>query len=84
EQGLRVDPLVLVSPATRYEVPAVPAHTLVVQGERDDVVPLASILDWARPQGLPVSVVPGAGHFFHGQLGTLKHLVQSHLKAFSA
>ena len=28
------------------------------QGEVDDVVPLASVLDWARPQSLPVTVVP--------------------------
>jgi alpha/beta superfamily hydrolase len=27
-----------------------------------------SVLDWARPQVLPVTVLPGAGHFFHGQL----------------
>ena len=51
--------VVLVSPAaSRFEVPTVPAHTLVVQGETDDVVPLSAILDWARPQQLPVTVVP--------------------------
>lgn len=80
--GQVVQPLVLVSPAvTRNQMPQVPGHTLVVEGEADEVVPLASILDWARPQGLPVTVVPGAGHFFHGQLGTLKQLVISHLQA---
>lgn len=74
--------LVLVSPATsRYEVPEVPAHTLVVEGEQDDVVPLASILDWARPQGLPVTVVPGTGHFFHGKLTVLREVVLRHLRA---
>jgi hypothetical protein len=73
--------LVLVSPATsRYSVPAVPAHTLVVQGEADDVVPLASVLDWARPQALPVTVVPGVGHFFHGQLAVLRAVVLRHLR----
>jgi alpha/beta superfamily hydrolase len=76
--------LVLVSPATtRFEVPNVPAHTLVVEGEQDDVVPLASILDWARPQSLPVTVVPGTGHFFHGQLPTLRETVLRHLKAMA-
>lgn len=76
--------LVLVSPATsRFEVPTVPGHTLVVQGEADDVVPLASVLDWARPQALPVTVVPGAGHFFHGQLGLLREVVLKHLRAES-
>jgi alpha/beta superfamily hydrolase len=75
--------LVLISPATtRFEVPAVPAHTLVVEGEQDDVVPLPSILDWARPQNLPVTVVPGTGHFFHGQLATLREVVLRHLRAF--
>ncbi|MDE2593632.1 MAG: alpha/beta hydrolase [Burkholderiales bacterium] len=83
-QAARVaaDHLVLVSPATsKYHVPDVPADTLVVEGEQDDVVPLASILDWARPQGLPVTVVPGVGHFFHGQLGCLRDIVKRHLAA---
>ncbi len=74
--------VVLISPATsRFEVPAVPANTLVVQGESDDVVPMASVLDWARPQALPVTVVPGAGHFFHGQLALLREIVRKHLLA---
>jgi alpha/beta superfamily hydrolase len=74
--------LVLVGPAVlNFEVPAVPAGTLVVHGEADDVVPLAAVLDWARPQVQPVVVVPGVGHFFHGQLPLLKSLVQQHLDA---
>jgi alpha/beta superfamily hydrolase len=73
--------LVLVSPAvSRFEVPHVPRHTLVVEGEQDDVVPLAAVLDWARPQGLPVTVLPGAGHFYHGQLPTLRDIVERHLR----
>jgi uncharacterized protein len=56
-------------------VPAVPPNTLVVHGDADDVVPLAATLDWARPQSLPVTVLPGAGHFFHGQLTLLKDIV---------
>lgn len=83
-QGEVPGPLVLISPATtKFTVPEVPAQTLVVEGELDDVVPLPSILDWARPQGLPITVVPGAGHFFHGQLGTLKQIVLRHLKALA-
>ncbi|MCA6215331.1 alpha/beta fold hydrolase [Ideonella sp. B7] len=68
--------LVLVGTATsRFPVPTVPADTLVIHGESDDVVPLQATLDWARPQALPVVVVPGVGHFFHGQLSVLKSLV---------
>jgi alpha/beta superfamily hydrolase len=68
--------LVLVGPAaSRFDMAAVPPDTLVIHGEADDVVPLAAVFDWARPQSLPVTVIPGAGHFFHGQLTLLKNLV---------
>lgn len=72
----RPERLVLVGASTQKQVvPPVPDDTLVVHGELDEVVPLAATLDWARPQALPVVVVPGAGHFFHGQLTLLKNLV---------
>lgn len=68
--------LALIAPSTlKQNVPAVPQDTLVIHGETDDVVPLAATLDWARPQSLPVTVIPGVGHFFHGQLALLKTLV---------
>lgn len=61
--------------ADRYEPPHVPAKTIVIHGEQDDTVPLQSVFDWARPQHLPVIVIPGAGHFFHGQLPLLKDII---------
>jgi uncharacterized protein len=68
--------LVLVGPAVvNFAMAPVPADTLVVHGEADDVVPLPAVFDWARPQSLPVTVLPGAGHFFHGQLPVLKQVV---------
>ncbi len=68
--------LVLVAPAVgRFAVANVPEDTLVIHGEEDDVVALKDVFDWARPQKLPVIVVPGAGHFFHGDLLKLQHLV---------
>ena len=75
-EGSAVERLVLVAPAaSRFDLAPVPAHTLVIHGEVDDVVPLSAVFDWARPLDLPVTVVPGAGHFFHGQLPLLKSLV---------
>jgi alpha/beta superfamily hydrolase len=59
-----------------FDVPPVPAGTLVIHGERDETVPLASVLDWARPQELPVLVVPGADHFFHRKLQVLRDIVR--------
>ena len=68
--------MVLVGPSTERQTMAnVPADSLVIHGESDDVVPLAATLAWARPQSLPVIVFPGVGHFFHGQLGLLKNVV---------
>jgi hypothetical protein len=76
EAGASAERLVLVGPATQnFEVAPVPADTIVVHGEVDDIVPLQATLDWARPQHLPVIVVPGVGHFFHGQLTLLKSIV---------
>jgi len=74
--GHKAERLVLVGPATgNFDVAPVPDDTLVIHGEHDDVVPLAATLDWARPQSLPIVVVPGGGHFFHGQLPLLKSLL---------
>lgn len=68
--------IVLVGPAVnRFAAEAVPAQTLVIHGEHDDVVPLGDVLDWARPQHLPVVVVPGGEHFFHGRLNLLAQIV---------
>ena len=73
--------MVLVGPSTaRQTMAAVPADSVVVHGEIDDVVPLAATLAWARPQSLPVIVLPGVGHFFHGQLGLLKSVVVRELQ----
>lgn len=69
--------LLLVGPSTQRATPApVPVErTIVIHGEADDVVPLSAVLDWARPQHLPVTVMPGVGHFFHGQLTPLRNLI---------
>lgn len=76
EAGQPAYRLVLVGVATsRFTVEPVPADTLVIHGELDDTVPLQSVFDWARPQALPVVVVPGADHFFHRRLPLIKRLV---------
>jgi len=76
----RLEPrrLVLVGPAvSRFPTETVPADTLVIHGERDETVPLAAVFDWARPQELPIVVIPGADHFFHRRLHLIKSIVKS-------
>jgi len=76
EGDARASRLLLVGPSTQRALPAdVPPDTVVIHGEADDVVPLSATMDWARPQQLPVIVMPGTGHFFHGQLTQLRDLI---------
>ena len=82
----RVQKAVLVgTAASRFDVAPVPADahekTLVIHGEADDTVELSAVMNWARPQILPVTVIPQVGHFFHGQLPLLKSLVVRHLQS---
>ncbi|HZQ74053.1 MAG TPA: alpha/beta fold hydrolase [Burkholderiales bacterium] len=73
--------LVLVGPAvTAHELPPAPAGTLVIHGENDTTIPLSAVLDWARPQELPVVLVPGADHFFHRKLAVLRAIVRAMLR----
>ena len=74
--SVRAERLVLVGPAVqRFAIASVPPDTIVIHGEEDDVVPLAAVLAWARPQQLPLVVFPGCGHFFHGRLSQLQRTI---------
>ncbi len=86
-QHLQPQHLVLAAPAvgrftasTEFSsgMPAVSPDTLVIHGEHDDVVTLDEVLAWARPQHLPIVVIPQAEHYFHGRLTQLRHIVRRH------
>ncbi len=69
--------VVLVGVAVgRFPSETVPSDSIVIHGEVDETVPLAKVLDWARPQELPVVVIPGADHFFHLRLNLIKSIVK--------
>jgi len=75
-QAVAAERLVLVGPAVRrFAATPLPADTIVIHGEEDDIVPLADVFAWARPQELPVVVFPGCGHFFHGRLPKLQQTI---------
>ena len=78
-QRVKAERLVLVGLAvTRFQLPSVQKGTLLIHGEHDETVPLGTVLDWARPQELPVIVIPGADHFFHRRLNIIRELVRTH------
>ena len=74
--GTPAERLVLVGTAAgKWAIPPVPANTILIHGEHDDTIPLSDVFDWARPQDLPVIVIPGADHFFHRKLQHIKSFV---------
>ena len=74
--GRPAERLVLVGTAAgKWPMPEVPQDTILIHGEVDDTITLTQVLDWARPQDIPVIVIPGADHFFHRKLGHIKSLV---------
>lgn len=76
EVGKEIERMVFVgTAASRWEVAPVPDSTLVIHGEVDDNVPTQSVYDWARPQELPIVVIPGGEHFFHRKLHILKRVI---------
>lgn len=79
--------LVTVAPGiTRLDVGDAPPPQcpwLIVQGDADEVVPAAAVIAWARtltpaPQ---LTVLPGAGHFFHGRINELRDTVLEFMRA---
>jgi alpha/beta superfamily hydrolase len=75
-EGEPAERLVLVGAAAgKWAMPAIPANTILIHGEQDDTITLAAVLDWLRPQDVPVIVIPGADHFFHRKLQHIKNLV---------
>jgi uncharacterized protein len=82
EAGHPIQRMVLVGTAagfvegTRsYDTEAVPNDTIVIHGSADETVPLANVLKWAEPLELPVTVVPGADHFFHRRLHIIREII---------
>jgi uncharacterized protein len=61
-------------------IPACP--WLIVQGDADEVIDGALVIDWAgRIKPAPrLAVMPGTGHFFHGRLPELQQQVQAFLQ----
>jgi alpha/beta superfamily hydrolase len=73
---IKPERMVLVGLAAgRFHCEPVPADSIVIHGEQDETVPLAKVLDWARPQELPIVVIPGADHFFHLRLHLIKNII---------
>ena len=75
-EGRPAERLVLVGTAAgKWPMPPVPQDTILIHGEQDDTITMQQVFDWARPLDIPVTIIPGADHFFHRKLGHIKNLV---------
>jgi alpha/beta superfamily hydrolase len=90
EIGRPAEQLILVAIAAgqvegnrHYQPEPVPRDSLLIHGGRDTTVPLANVLAFAEPLDLPVTVIPGADHFFHGRLPMVREIVERHLNSRS-
>jgi alpha/beta superfamily hydrolase len=80
-QRVKPERMALVGVAVKHlEALPVPADTILIHGEEDTTVLLADVLAWAKPQDLPVVVVPGADHFFHRRLNILRAIIANNWK----
>ncbi len=82
EAGRPAQRLVLVGTAAgfiegdrQYDTAAVAPDTVVIHGSADTTVPLDNVLQWAEPLDLPVTVIPGADHFFHRRLHIIRKII---------
>ncbi len=82
ERGMPAERLILVGTAAgyiegarSYQTEAVAPDTIVIHGSNDETVPLAHVLAWAEPLELPISVIPGADHFFHRKLHIIRNII---------
>lgn len=81
-QGMGADHVVLaampwgeVEGGRSYDTPQGITNALVIHGELDDRVPLATVLEWGRIGSQVVSVIPGSDHLFTGKLPMLRKLI---------
>ena len=83
---LPVRKLITIAPPVMHfpmrELPPILCDWIVVQGDKDDVVPPEEVIIFAESrQPKPVIIrLPEADHFFHGQLGELRTKLEEQLK----
>ncbi len=79
EQSLRQ--VILVAPAvTLRPFGAIGGPATIVQGDQDEIIPLAAVRDYAQAQAIRLIVIPEAGHFFHDKLLDLRAQVSALLE----
>lgn len=72
-QRIHSNCVLLVAPAVNlWQFGAPVPGTHIIHGDEDEVVPFAEAKAWADQHQVPLTVIHGAGHFFHGKLAELK------------
>lgn len=48
---------------------------LIIQGEQDEIVPTNEVIAWTKTKPVDLVLIENAGHFFHGKLTELRHII---------
>lgn len=72
-------PTGLVRGAVDYQTPVIDTDLLLIHGEQDDITLLSDVINWAKPQRHPITIMPGANHFFTGYLRPLRLILERYL-----
>lgn len=71
-----IAPSVVRNDCTHLNVPS--AKTVVIYGDQDELVSVGALRQFAKDRQICAMEFAGVGHFFHGQLTTLKQALQQH------
>lgn len=77
--------LLSVAPAVNHadfgQLTAIQCPWLVIQGERDEIVPIDAVIAFAKapPSPLQLITLPETSHFFHGQLLKLQQVIEENI-----
>lgn len=82
--GQTLRQVILVAPAvTLRPFGTISGTATILQGDQDEIIPLAAVREYAQTHAINLIVVPEAGHFFHGKLLDLRAQVYALLTAHS-
>lgn len=73
-------PTAMVRGLRDYQTPEIQGDLLFVHGEEDDITLLSDMVKWAKPQKHPITIFPGANHFFTGYLKQLRQVISQYIR----
>ncbi len=82
-QFLGVRRILLAAPSIPDDAPPIDTEAHVLMAFNDEVVNPDRVLEWSRRNRATITLVPDAGHFFHGKLHVVANWVRQQAEHLS-